>query len=143
MRERVKKCCRLLCNLQFDCCYHNIPSCFDVSLTVHLSITSENDQLNAQVFKYLYYDPLHVHVWSNILLILWRSTFINTASGILTLKRSEFSRITIIYYIQYYNNYIIVILDNSLLFRVRIADAVLIQFDLLRMSKITRTCIGS
>jgi hypothetical protein len=43
-------------------------------------------------------------------------------------------------------NYIIVILDNSLVFRVTIPDAVLIQFDLLRMSKIfleTCTCRGS
>jgi hypothetical protein len=42
-------------------------------------------------------------------------------------------------------NYIIVILDNSLVFRVTIPDAVLIQFDLLRMSKIlleTCTCTG-
>jgi len=42
-------------------------------------------------------------------------------------------------------NYIIVILDNSLVFRVTIPDAVLIQFDLLRMSKIlleTCTCRG-
>ena len=38
-------------------------------------------------------------------------------------------------------NYIIVILDNSLVFRVTIPDAVLIQFDLLRMSKIMlKTC---
>ena len=42
-------------------------------------------------------------------------------------------------------NYIIVILDNSLVFIVTIPDAVLIQFDLLRMSKIllqTCTCRG-
>ena len=52
--------------------------------------------------------------------------------------------ITILYM---YNtaNYIIVILDNSPVFRVTIPDAVLIQFDLLRMSKIlleTCTCRG-
>jgi hypothetical protein len=42
-------------------------------------------------------------------------------------------------------NYIIVILDNSLVFRMTIPDAALIQFDLLRMSKIlleTCTCRG-
>jgi hypothetical protein len=42
-------------------------------------------------------------------------------------------------------NYIIVILDNSLVFRVTIPDAVLIKFYLLRMSKIlleTCTCRG-
>jgi len=41
--------------------------------------------------------------------------------------------------------YIIVIFDNSLVFRVTIPDVVLIQFDLLRMSKIlleTCTCRG-
>jgi len=42
-------------------------------------------------------------------------------------------------------NYIVVILDSSLVFSVTIPDAVLIQFDLLRMSKIlleTCTCRG-
>jgi len=47
---------------------------FDVSLTVHLSITLYNGQLDAQIFnKYIYYNPLHVHVSSNILLILRRT----------------------------------------------------------------------
>jgi hypothetical protein len=36
-------------------------------------------------FKYIYYDPLHVHVSSNILLILRRLNCINTASVIVTL----------------------------------------------------------
>ena len=36
-------------------------------------------------FKYIYYNPLHVHVSSDILLILRRSNCINTASGIVTL----------------------------------------------------------
>jgi len=35
-------------------------------------------------FKYIYYDPLHVHVSGNILLILRRSNCINTASGIVS-----------------------------------------------------------
>jgi hypothetical protein len=76
------------------------------------SLTLANDQLDAQIFKYIYYNPLHVHVSSNILLILRRSNCINT-----------------------------VILDNSLVSRLTIPDAVLIQFDLLRMSKILlETC---
>jgi len=59
---------------------------FCVSLTVHLSmITLANDQLDAQIFKYIYYNP--VHVSSNILLILRRSSCINTASGIVTLSK--------------------------------------------------------
>jgi len=38
-------------------------------------------------FLYIYYNPLHVHVSSNILLILRRSDCINTASGIVTLSK--------------------------------------------------------
>jgi hypothetical protein len=33
-------------------------------------MTLGNDQREAQIFKYIYYNPLHVHVSSNILLIL-------------------------------------------------------------------------
>jgi hypothetical protein len=58
---------------------------FHVSLTVHLSITLANDELDAP--KYIYYTPLHVHVSSNVLLILRRSNFINTASGIVTVSK--------------------------------------------------------
>jgi hypothetical protein len=49
---------------------------------MHLSKILANDQLDAQVFKYIYYNPLHVS--SDILLILGRSNCINTASGIVT-----------------------------------------------------------
>jgi hypothetical protein len=66
-----------------------IDADFDVSLTVHLSIT-----FLSEFYYYLF-------------------TLISNAA-----------------------NYIIVILDNSLVFRVTIPDAVLIQFDLLRMGKI-------
>jgi len=37
-------------------------------------------------FKYIYCNPLRVHVSSNILLIL-RSNFINTAPGIVTVSK--------------------------------------------------------
>jgi hypothetical protein len=57
---------------------------FYVSSTVHLSMTLANDQLDAHFF---YYNPLHVHVLSNILLILRRSNCINTASGIVTVSK--------------------------------------------------------
>jgi hypothetical protein len=50
-------------------------------------LTLDNDQLNAQIFFFIYYDPLHVHVSSNILLILRGSNCINTASGIVTVSR--------------------------------------------------------
>jgi len=33
---------------------------FDVSLTVHLSITLANDEFDAQIFKYIYYNSVHV-----------------------------------------------------------------------------------
>jgi hypothetical protein len=59
---------------------------FDVPLTVYLSTTLVNNQIDAQnSFKYLYYNPLHVS--SNILLFLKRSNCINTASGIVTLSK--------------------------------------------------------
>jgi len=38
-------------------------------------------------FLIVYYNPLHVHVSSNILLILRTSNCINTASGIVTLSK--------------------------------------------------------
>jgi hypothetical protein len=60
---------------------------FDVSLNVHLSTTLANDQPDAEFFLYFYYNRLHVHVSSNILLILKRSNCINTASGIVTLSK--------------------------------------------------------
>ena len=47
----------------------------------------DNDQLDAQFFKYTYYDPLHVHVSSNILLILGRSNCINIESDIVALSK--------------------------------------------------------
>jgi hypothetical protein len=98
--------------------------------------------------KFVYYNPLHVHVSSNILLMFRRSNCVNRASGIVTLKTSELSKITIIQLAALHYNaasYIIVILDNSLVFRVMIPDAVLTQFDLLNMSKILLekcTCRG-
>jgi hypothetical protein len=73
-------------------------------------------------------------------LLIIKSNCINTASGIVTLKTSEMSTITLI---NNAANYIIVILDNSVVFRVTVPVAVLIQFDLLRMSKILlETCRG-
>jgi len=82
---------------------------FDVLLTVPFSVTLANDQLDAQIFfKYIYYNPLHVHVSSNILLIVTCAP------------------------------------DGHLLI-LTIPDAVLIQFDLMMMSKLlleTCTCRG-
>jgi len=57
------------------------------------------------------------------MLIIRRLNCINAASGTVTLKISEWSRNTIIYAA----NYIMVILDNSFVFRVTIPDAAPIQ----------------
>jgi len=80
---------------------------FDVSLTVHLSKTIVNKQLDEHFFKYIYYKPLHVS--SNILLIFRRSNCINTASGIVTLSTKWPSCAT----------------DGHLVLTVKIPDAVL------------------
>ena len=52
---------------------------------MRLSITLANDQLDAH--KYICYNPLHVHVSSNILLILRRLNCIHIASGIVTVSK--------------------------------------------------------
>ena len=81
---------------------------FYVSLTVHLSITLENDQLDAQVFNTFI-----------TILYMFRAISCLTSGGQ------------------------IVLIQHLVL---SIPDAVLIQFDLLRMSKIlleTCTCRGS
>ena len=94
---------------------------FNVLLSVHLSITLVNDQLDAQLlyFIILYYSPLHVS--SNVVLIIRRSNYANTASGIVTLCKWPYGHLQ----------------------RVTIPDAVLAQFDLLMMSTtLLETCRG-
>jgi hypothetical protein len=83
--------------------------------------------------EYIFYNPLHVHVSSNNLLILRRSNCTNTSSGIVTLSKwpsgAPVERE----------------LSQPEHRTVTMPDAVLIQFDLLRMSKIlleTCTCRG-
>ena len=76
-----------------------------------------------------------------------RSNCTNTAFGIVTLKRSECSKITKIQYDALFLNNtsycILVILEHSLIFRVTIPDAVLVQFDLMMMSTtLFETCRG-
>ena len=114
------------------------PSCWErnvfvVTQELNVCLTLANDQLDAQILlKYIYYNPLHVHVSSKILLILRRSNCTNTTFGIFTLSKwpsgAQHSCTP----------------DGHLL-TVTIPDVVLIQFDLLRMSKIlleTCTCRG-
>jgi hypothetical protein len=59
----------------------------DVSLTVHLSITLANDQLDAQFFYYIYYNSLHVHVSINIF----------SSSGQIVLIRHLVSSLSVLY----------------------------------------------
>jgi len=87
-----------------------------------------NDQLDAQFFYFiiLFYSPLRVS--SNVVLIIRRSNFINTSSGVVELSgESSLSTCG----------------PDSYLQRVTIPDAVLIQFDLLMMSMtLLETCRG-
>jgi len=93
------------------------------------SLTLDNDQFDAQFLKYIYYSPLHVHVSSNILPILRRSNSINTASVIVNLSKWP-SGAQVEKELQFFLN-----------LTVTIPDAVLIKFDILRMSKILlETC---
>ena len=64
------------------------------------------------------------------MLIIKRLNYIDAASGIVTLKTSEWSKITRVKFA----NFTPVILDHSLAFRVTIPDAASIQFNLLMMS---------
>ena len=101
---------------------------FDVFLTVHHSIDFSNHQLNAQFFYFstiymLHYAPQHVS--SSTLLILRRTSYITTASGIVTLCKQPYS-IRILY---------------GCLQSVTIPEAVVIQFVLLMMSSVLlETC---
>jgi hypothetical protein len=80
--------------------------------------------INKFLLYVLRYSPPHVHVSSNILLILRRSNCINAASGIVTLSKWPFS-------VQVEKE----IFQLFHLLRVTIPD-VLIQLDLLRMINI-------
>ena len=64
-------------------------------------ITLLNDQLDAQFLFLQYVSFNRLHVSSNIVLIIRRSNCIHTASGIVSLKTSELSKITKITKIQF------------------------------------------
>jgi hypothetical protein len=84
MKNVLDESCRQNRNTRF---MFNNNNNFYVSLTVHLSMTLANDQFDTHFFKYIYYDSLHEHVSSNILLILRSSNCINTASDIVTVSK--------------------------------------------------------
>jgi hypothetical protein len=54
-------------------------------LTVHLSITLVNDQLEAPLFYFVILLLQSLHVSSNVVLIIRRSNYTNAASGVVNL----------------------------------------------------------
>jgi hypothetical protein len=71
---------------KISCSFSGGQIVFYVSLTVHLKYNLSQWPTWCTNFQYIYYNPLHVHVSSNILLIIRRSNCINTSSGIVTLS---------------------------------------------------------
>ena len=82
--------CIGLCNPEQRCLHSQISvkttKTFNVLLTVHLSITLVNDQIDAQLLYFIIGLLSPLHVSTNVVLIIRKSNFINTASGIDTLK---------------------------------------------------------
>ena len=108
-------------------------NCFDVSLTVHLSITLANDQLDAHFFKNTFITILY----------MFRAISCSSSGGQIVLIQRLVSSL--------HPQQVTVRCTgctgapNGHWLRVTIPDAVLIQFDLPRMSKIlleTCTCRG-
>jgi hypothetical protein len=94
----------------------NFSTYFDVSLTVHFSITLDNDQLNAQIFN-TFIAILYMY--------MFRAISCSSSGGQIVLTQHLVSSLTES--------------DNT-------RCCLLIQFDLLKMSKIlleTCTCTGS
>ena len=84
---------------------------------------------NNFILKYVYYSPLHVS--SNVVLIIRRSNFTNTTSGIVTLSKWQVER------------ELSTCIPEGHLQRVIIPDGVFVQFDLLMMSTtFLETCRG-
>ena len=88
---------------------------------INTTLLNVNLTHNYFILQYVYYSPLHVS--SNVVLINRRSNVINTASGIVTLSKWPPGS------------------PDGNLQRVTIPNAVLIQFDLLMISKtLLETC---
>ena len=107
----------------------NIPEDFDVSLTVHLSITLANDQLDAQTFL------IHLLQSSTCFEQYLGGQIVLTQHLVSSLSGSDRP----VHGLR--TNSFLTCAPNGHFMRVTIPDAVLIQFDLLRMSKILlETC---
>jgi len=118
----------------------------EISIKVIAIWTFSNYQLNAQ-FLYssticmLHYDPQYVS--SSTLLILRRTNCITTASGIVTVCKQPYPQEDKLYYYSVCSPLSTCILYGCLQ-RVTIPEAVVIQFVLLRMSRVLlETCWGS
>ena len=121
-----------------------------VLFTVHISIILGNDQLDIQLLYFTTRLLWSSTCFEHYMLIIRRLNCIDAASGIVTLKISEWSKITSVTFAAKHPrccqptgwqhrgciaaNYTLVILDHSLILRVTIPDAASIQFNLLMMS---------
>jgi hypothetical protein len=108
-----------------------LGTCFDVSLTVHLSITLDNDQLDAQIFN-TFITILYMYMFRAISCLSSGGQIILTLHLVSSLSVS--------------NRSVHTCAPDGHLLTVTIPDAVLIQFDVLSISKIlleTCTCRGS
>jgi len=119
--------------------WRNFRSNFDVSLTVHLSITLANDQLDAQIFN-TFITLLYMY--------MFRAVSCSSSGGQIVLIQHLVSSLSVsdrpVHRLRK-NCFLSTCAPDGHLLRVTIPDAVLIQFDLLRMSKIlleTCTCRG-
>ena len=113
---------------------------FDVLLTVHLSITLANDQLYAQILN-TFIVILYMYMFWAISCSSSGGQIVLIQHLVLSLSVSDHS----VHRLRKNCSFFSTCALNSHLLRVTIPDAVLIQFDLLRMSKIlleTRTCRG-
>jgi len=109
---------------------------FDVSLTVHLSITLVNDQLDAQIFNTFI-----------TILYMFRAISCSSSGGQIVLIQHLVSSLSVsdrpVHRLRKNCSSFSTCAPNGHLLRVTTPDAVLIQYDLLRMSKILlETCRG-
>jgi len=107
---------------------------FDVSLTMHLSLTLANDQLDAQIFN-TFITILNMY--------MFRAISCSSSGGQIILMQHVVSSLSVsdlsVHRLRKNSTYA----PNGHLLRVTIPYAVLIQSDLLRMSKILlETCRG-
>jgi hypothetical protein len=125
----------MLCYVMLCLLAETLVQFFDVSLTVHLSITLASDQLDAQI----------VNIFIAILyMYMFRAISCSSSGGQIVLIQHLVSSLSVndrpVHRLRSNCSFSTCVPDGHLL-KVTIPNAVLIQFDLLRMSKILlETC---